>query len=43
MPVSVIAPACRSISASTLARDAPSAIRTPISRVLCVTRYAITP
>ena len=36
-------PICRSIIANTLARDAPSAIRTPISCVRCATRYAITP
>ena len=36
-------PAWRSTSASTLVRVAPSAMRTPISRVRCATRYAITP
>ena len=41
--LAVIAPACRNIIASTCRRVAPSAMRTPISRVRCATRYDITP
>ena len=34
---------CRTIIQRTLAVDAPSAMRTPSSRVRCVTKYEITP
>jgi hypothetical protein len=42
-PVPVNHPACRSTSLYTELRFAPSAIRTPISRVRWLTEYAITP
>ena len=42
-PTSVIRPTCRSTIARTRAASAPSAMRTPISRVRCATVYASTP
>jgi hypothetical protein len=42
-PAAVSHPACRMTSLYTKLRCAPSAMRTPISRVRWLTEYAITP